>query len=209
VVGSGSAAFPLELGAPLKDWIETPDLDVYRRVDGREIIAGALDDLERYPLPEHVLEDYLSSYEGDRFVESMRFVRSYPTELPILRHLLADIHTPVQIIAGARDAAVPPINAEYLHERLPNSKLDIVDAGHFTWEDAADEYATLVTDWWRGGPAATGPGPPADRPPPERRCSVWTKESPRYSTAPRSGSSSRWRCSLAYATPPTRTTWSP
>ncbi|HTE59871.1 MAG TPA: alpha/beta hydrolase [Solirubrobacteraceae bacterium] len=158
VVGSGSAAFPLELGAPLKDWIETPDLDVYRRVDGREIIAGALDDLERYPLPEHVLEDYLSSYEGDRFVESMRFVRSYPTELPILRHLLADIHTPVQIIAGARDAAVPPINAEYLHERLPNSKLDIVDAGHFTWEDAADEYATLVTDWWRGGPAATGSG---------------------------------------------------
>jgi pimeloyl-ACP methyl ester carboxylesterase len=81
----------------------------------------------------------------------MRYVRSYPTELAVLRDLLPQIQTPVQIIAGARDAAVPPVNAEYLHERLPRSKLDIVDAGHFTWEDAADEYADLVTSWWSGG----------------------------------------------------------
>jgi len=25
--------------------------------------------------------------------------------------------------------------------------LDIIEAGHFTWEDAADEYASLVTSW--------------------------------------------------------------
>jgi pimeloyl-ACP methyl ester carboxylesterase len=91
---------------------------------------------------------YLSSYEGDRFVESMRYVRSYPTELPILRDLLPGLHTPVKLIADARDPAVPPVNAEFLHKRLPNSKLDILDAGHFTWEDAADEYAALVTSWW-------------------------------------------------------------
>ena len=62
----------------------------------------------------------------------------------------------VQIIAGARDPAVPAVNAEFLHERLPNSKLDIIDAGHFTWEDAADEYAALVASWWSGGYATTG-----------------------------------------------------
>ena len=78
----------------------------------------------------------------------MRYVRSYPTELPVLRDLLPEIETPVQIIAGARDPAVPPVNAEFLHERLPNSKLDVIDAGHFTWEDGADEYAALVTSWW-------------------------------------------------------------
>jgi pimeloyl-ACP methyl ester carboxylesterase len=50
---------------------------------------------------------------------------------------------------------VPPVNGEFLHERLPNSKLDILDAGHFTWEDAADEYAALVTSWWSGGYATT------------------------------------------------------
>jgi pimeloyl-ACP methyl ester carboxylesterase len=152
VVGSGGAAFPLQLGGVLKDWVEAPDLERYRSADPRQIVAAALTaDLERYALPDSVREDYLSSYEGDRFVESMRYVRTYPTELPILRDLLPEIQTPVQIIAGRRDPAVPPVNAEFLHERLPKSKLDILDAGHFTWEDAADEYAALVTSWWSGG----------------------------------------------------------
>ena len=152
VVGSGGSAFPLRLGGVLKDWVEDPDLEVYRNADSRQIVAAALTaGIERYVLPDHVREDYLSSYEGDRFVESMRYVRSYPTELPILRDLLPQIQTPVQIIAGARDPAVPPVNAEFLHERLPHSKLDLIDAGHFAWEDGADEYAALVTTWWRGG----------------------------------------------------------
>jgi pimeloyl-ACP methyl ester carboxylesterase len=151
VVGSGGSAFPLQLGSLLKDWVEAPDLDVYRRTDPREIVTRSLSGIERHSLPASVREDYLSSYEGDRFVESMRYVRSYPTQLPDLRDLLAEIQTPVQIIAGAGDTAVPPVNAEFLNERLPNSKLDIVDAGHFNWEDAADTYAALVTDWWDGG----------------------------------------------------------
>jgi pimeloyl-ACP methyl ester carboxylesterase len=96
--------------------------------------------------------------------ESMRYVRAYPAELPALRDLLPQVQTAVQIIAGARDPAVPPVNAEFLHDRLPRSKLDILDAGHFTWEDAADQYAALVTTWWSGGYAATSskePQPPA------------------------------------------------
>jgi pimeloyl-ACP methyl ester carboxylesterase len=87
----------------------------------------------------------------------MRYVRTYPTDLPVLRDLLPEIQTPVQIIAGRRDPAVPPVNAEFLHERLPKSKLDIIDAGHFTWEDGGgDEYAALVTSWWGGGYATAG-----------------------------------------------------
>jgi pimeloyl-ACP methyl ester carboxylesterase len=158
VVGSGGAAFPLQLGGVLKDWVEAPDLEGYRSADPRQIVGAVLTaDIERYTLPDHVREDYLTSYEGDRFVESMRYVRTYPTELPILRDLLPHIQTPVRIISGARDAAVPPINAEFLHERLPASKLDLIDAGHFVWEDAADQYAALVTSWWSGGYATTRP----------------------------------------------------
>jgi pimeloyl-ACP methyl ester carboxylesterase len=138
----------------VKDWVEAPDLEAYRSADPGQIVAGALNDIERYALPGFVRDDYLSSYEGDRFVESMRYVRAYPAELPVLRDLLAEIDTPVQIIAGAHDPAVPPVNGEFLHERLPKSKLDIIDAGHFTWEDAADEYAELVTSWWSGGYAS-------------------------------------------------------
>jgi hypothetical protein len=35
--------------------------------------------------------------------------------------------------------------ANGLHERLPKSKLDLIDAGHLTWEDAADQYAEIIT----------------------------------------------------------------
>jgi pimeloyl-ACP methyl ester carboxylesterase len=156
VVGSGGAAFPLQLEWVLKEWVEAPDLEEYRKADPREIVAGGLTAIERYALPEVIREDYLSAYEGDRFVESMRYVRAYPTELPVLRDLLPDIQTPVQIIAGDHDPVVPPVNGEFLDERLPKSKLDVIDAGHFTWEDAADEYAALVTSWWGGGYETAG-----------------------------------------------------
>jgi pimeloyl-ACP methyl ester carboxylesterase len=83
---------------------------------------------------------------------------AYPQDLPVMRDLLPTIETPVQIIAGARDQVVPPVNAEYLYDRLPKSKLDILDTGHFTWEDGADQYAALVTSWWAGGYARAGAG---------------------------------------------------
>jgi hypothetical protein len=38
-------------------------------------------------------------------------------------------------------------NAEYLHERLSHSELHLLEPGHFIWEDAADEYAALVSAW--------------------------------------------------------------
>jgi pimeloyl-ACP methyl ester carboxylesterase len=155
VVGSGGAAVPLQLGSVLKDWVEAPDLEEYRRADPRQIVAGALTDIERYQLPDAIREDYLSSYDGDRMVESMRYVRAYPAELAVLRDLLPQIQAPVEIIAGRYDPAVPPVNAEFLHDRLPHSKLDLLDVGHFTWEDGADDYAALVTSWWSGGYAAS------------------------------------------------------
>jgi pimeloyl-ACP methyl ester carboxylesterase len=155
VLGSGGASFPLELGGILNDWVVAPDIEGYRAADPREIVSAAVSGIERYELPDSVREDYLSAYEGDRFVESMRYVRAYPKELPILAELLPEIETPVEIIGGLWDWAVPPSNHRYLHERLPKSKLDLIDAGHFTWEDAPEQYAEIVTSWWDGGHAET------------------------------------------------------
>src|SRR5262249_38996326 len=123
----------------------------YRRIGGRAIVERAIQTLERHVLSEAARRDYLASYEGDRFAESIRYVQSYPTELPLLRELLPQIQTPVQIIAGRRDRVVPPVNAEYLRELLPNSELHLPDVGHFAWEDGAEEYAALVHAWWNGG----------------------------------------------------------
>jgi pimeloyl-ACP methyl ester carboxylesterase len=147
VVGSGGASFPLEVAGALKELIEAPDLTGLQGVDGRDIVAGALQGIERHTLPDVVREDYLASYAGDRFVESAAYVRSYPSDLAILAERLADITTPVQIIAGRRDALVPPSNAEFLHARLAHSKLDILETGHFTWEDGADDYLELTRSW--------------------------------------------------------------
>lgn len=156
VVGSGGAAFPLQLGGRLKEWVEAPDLAPYRQMDARRAVAAAIGRLERYTPSDTALQDYLSAYEGERLVESMSYVRAFPTDLPVLRDLLPKVQTPVKIIAGQRDTIVPPVNAEYLAQRLPASELAILDAGHYTWEDAADEYAALVRSWWNGGYSAAG-----------------------------------------------------
>lgn len=152
VVGSGGVAYPLQVSGGLKEIIEAPDLDAFRASDSRIRVGRALDaGHERYHLPDAVREDFLQSYDGDRFVESMRYVRSYPRELPILRQRLPAIQTPVQIISGKHDPLVPATNFTYLHDLLPNSKLDLLDAGHFVWEDVPDEYAALIVAWIEGG----------------------------------------------------------
>ena len=131
--------------------MEAPSLEPYRQIDGREVVTFAIGTLERYRPTEAAREDYLRSYAGERFAESMRYVQTYPEQLPILRDLLPTIQTPVLILSGAKDRVVPPANAEFLHQRLPKSRLEFIDAGHFIWEDGADQYAVSVTSWWAGG----------------------------------------------------------
>jgi pimeloyl-ACP methyl ester carboxylesterase len=145
IVGTGGAAVPLELGEPLASWVLDPDLDKYRRMDPRAIVDVAADTIAG-GIPDDIRADYLESYDGDRFVESMRYVRSYPQELPALAELLPQITTPVTIINGRHDTVVPLTNAEFLDERLSNSRLQIIDAGHFVWEEAPAEYASIVLD---------------------------------------------------------------
>jgi pimeloyl-ACP methyl ester carboxylesterase len=150
VAGGGASAVPLRVGGMIREIIEAPDLDGFRRAEPGDLLRTALSDMTQYPLPEEVWDDYLASYQGDRFAESARYLRSYPAQLPVLADLLPQIDTPVLIVTGARDTTVPPVNADFLHERLPRSQLEVIDAGHFTWEDAAADYAAVVTSWWRG-----------------------------------------------------------
>jgi pimeloyl-ACP methyl ester carboxylesterase len=152
VVGTGGAAIPLQLGEPLKSWVLDPDLDKYRRMDPRDIVTAAVDTIAG-GISDDIRADYLGCYEGDRFVESMRYVRRYPDELPALAKLLPRIATPVTIINGRHDRVVPVANAEFLHERLPNSRLRIIDAGHFVWEEAPAEYASIILESMTGGGA--------------------------------------------------------
>jgi pimeloyl-ACP methyl ester carboxylesterase len=143
IVGTGGAAIPLVLGEPLKSWVLDPDLEKYRAMDPRAIVDVAIDTIEG-GVPDHVRADYRICYAGDRFVESMRYVRHYPEQLPVLAELLPRITTPVTIINGRDDRVVPVANAEFLDQRLPNSRVEIINAGHFIWEEAPQQYASIV-----------------------------------------------------------------
>jgi len=145
IVGTGGAAIPLQLGEPLKSWVLDPDLDKYRRMDPRAIVNVAVDTIAG-GVPDKIRADYLESYDGDRFAESMRYVRKYPEELPELAELLPRITTPVTLVNGRHDRVVPLANVEFLDERLPNSRLRVIDAGHFVWEEAPAEYASIILD---------------------------------------------------------------
>jgi pimeloyl-ACP methyl ester carboxylesterase len=144
-VGTGGAAVPLALGEPLRSWVLDPDLDKYRKIDSRLIVDAAVGTIAG-GIPDEIHADYVACYAGDRFVESMRYVRRYPEELPALAELLPQIAAPVTIINGRNDRVVRLENAEFLHERLPDSRLEIIDAGHFVWEEAPAEYASIVLD---------------------------------------------------------------
>jgi len=144
-VGTGGAAVPLQLGEPLASWVLDPDLDKYRKMDPRVIVNTAVDTIAG-GIPDDIRADYLACYDGDRFAESMRYVRRYPEELPVLAGLLPQITVPVTIINGCHDRVVPLANAEFLDQRLPTSRLVIIDAGHFVWEEAPAKYAAAVLD---------------------------------------------------------------
>jgi pimeloyl-ACP methyl ester carboxylesterase len=149
VVGSGGAAVPIEVTGVLRDWVEATDLEPYRQLGGRKVVEIALGTIEGYVPSVEIQEDYMSGYEGDRFARTIPYAQSYREFLPQLAELLPQIQTPVRVVAGADDQVVPRVNADFLQQRLPRSRVDLIaGAGHFCWEEQPAEYARLVTEWW-------------------------------------------------------------
>ena len=62
----------------------------------------------------------------------------------VVDELLPQIATPITIINGRHDRVVPLANAEFLDARLPTSRVVIIDAGHFVWEEEPAEYASTI-----------------------------------------------------------------
>ncbi|MDT7713443.1 MAG: hypothetical protein QOG46_2221 [Pseudonocardiales bacterium] len=158
VVGSGASAYPLVVGGALKELIEAPSPDLVRCRNPREVVIAAMTAMGSAAPAADVVEDYIESNMGDRFGQATRYLRSYPEHLQRLGQVLPTIYTPVQIIAGRWDRLVPLANADYLHTHLPNSSLDVLDTGHFVWEEAPEQYAAIVTAWVSGGYLAGSAG---------------------------------------------------
>ncbi len=58
----------------------------------------------------------------------------------------------VKSIADHPGSAASPLrwHAEFLDQRLPSSRLVIIDAGHFAWEETPAQSASIILDSIRG-----------------------------------------------------------
>jgi pimeloyl-ACP methyl ester carboxylesterase len=150
VIGSG-ATDHTDIGGILDAIVNAPSLEKFKDLTGEQFVRGALENMTKYKLPAYALEDYVASYTGDRFWHAMAFVRDYTNSLPRLAKRLGEITVPCQITVGRHDPFVPVSNAEGLHQGLSKSKLDVLDCGHFVWEDAAGDYGRLACEFIQGG----------------------------------------------------------
>lgn len=150
VIGSG-ATDHTDIGDILDKIVNAPSLEPFKDLTGEQFVRGAIGNMTKYRLPDFALQDYLASYAGSRFWDAMSFVRDYPKSLPRLTKRLPEIDVPCQITVGRHDPFVPVSNAKGLQGGLPKNKLDVLDCGHFVWEDAAAEYAKLACDFIQGG----------------------------------------------------------
>ena len=67
--------------------------------------------------------------------------RDYTDDLP-------HIKAPALIIVGREDPIRPVADAEFMHERMPNSRLEIIeDAAHMTNMEQADEFNRILLDF--------------------------------------------------------------
>jgi len=155
IVGAGAATFPLHVDGALKAFVEAASIDEFREADPGAIIRGAISSIRNYDVPDAVSDDYIESYSGERFLDSIAYVRNYPADLADLSPLLGSISTPVQIIVGRDDPYGLAADGKLLHEQLPHSRLDIFDCGHNAWEEEPDQYSSVVSSWIEGGFAST------------------------------------------------------
>ena len=151
VVGAGAATFPLHTDGLLKTFVEAPSVDPFTQLDPAEVIRGSVAAIKRYVVPDLVRDDYIASYAGSRFADSVAYVRAYPADLQTLAPQLASLTTPVQIIVGRDDPYALDEDAAILRAQLPHGKLDVLDTGHCAWEEAPEQYAAITAEWAGGG----------------------------------------------------------
>ena len=143
----GGAATRVDLAGPvLKAAIESPK-GAFASIDGADAVADYLKQAAQVT-PRDIIDDYRDASAGQRFENAVQYVRAYKEDLPILEQRLGQIRTPVLVIAGKNDPIVPPANNQLLADRLPHSRMVLVDAAHRAWEEATDAYSNTILSWF-------------------------------------------------------------
>jgi pimeloyl-ACP methyl ester carboxylesterase len=143
VIGGGAMRADLAAGT-LKDLIFSPE--GYLAEAGAE---GVKPYLEQAGLltPAVIIDDFRAASTGRRLEEATQYVRGYIKDSPVLEPLIKNIKTPALIIAGKNDKIVPPVNNQFLADRLPNNRMVLLEAEHRVWEEAAEEFTETIVSW--------------------------------------------------------------
>ncbi|WP_394768681.1 alpha/beta fold hydrolase [Lacisediminihabitans sp.] len=146
-IGGGAASFPLQTMGLLQKFIDAGSIEPFRGLDAAEVVGGAVKSIPGYTAPDFVVQDYIDSYAGSRFAESIAYVQRYPADLDELADLLPTIQTPVGILAARNDPFLKLDDPEYLNAVLPHSTLTVLDNTHNAWEESPEVYAGAIIAW--------------------------------------------------------------
>lgn len=132
-------------------------LEVYRTMPAgpfEAIVASHLRSATERPLEETAFEAYLSQWRGEegKAAYLRKDVQLEERDTAGLEPLLGSVEVPVRIVWGGEDRWLDPIRAGDLAERIPDSEPTIVaGAGHFVMEDAPDDVAKILADFFLDG----------------------------------------------------------
>ena len=153
LVGDGPGILPSVNGSIINKAVDSAFWRMMFRITGaRAFVEGGyrLACVNYVPSAQEVA-DYVASYDG-RIGPITHWFATYPQNLATVDPHLATLDLPVQLFWGDLDQFLLLDNARRLQERLPRSRLHVFErCGHFSYQDKADEFATMVLDWVQGG----------------------------------------------------------
>lgn len=100
------------------------------------------------------VDDYKTGYSG-RAGEVIHWFENFRDKAADLAKDVGQVDVPTLVFWGDLDVLFDSSNAEELHRALPKSELQILpEAGHFSWSDQPEMFASMINDWVNTGHAA-------------------------------------------------------
>ena len=114
-------------------------------------VAARLEQATARPMDDAAFEAYLSQWLGPE--GQAAYLRKdealLERDTAEVEPLLASIGVPVRLVWGEEDRWVDPSLADRLQQGIPGSALDLIaGAGHFVMEDAPQEVAEILLDFF-------------------------------------------------------------
>jgi pimeloyl-ACP methyl ester carboxylesterase len=150
-VGGGAVRFPIEAGGALRDIIEAPSLDVVRGLDARTNIGQAVESAAASESEPEVHEDYVSAYDLGRSRSRPGSCGITPSRTRCCAICCRRSPRRPRSWPGKTMTSCPGRRTSTSRTCFPNSESHPLAAGHFAWEQAADEYGRLAAEWVGGG----------------------------------------------------------